>query len=305
MGMRRRPLARAAVVGGVAYHAGKKGAQNTAAEQAQNQQIADLQATAAVRTAAAAVRTAAAGAGRPRGRWRGHGHPAREPEEAARRGRADAGGIRHAEAEAAFSFVSGEESRMAIGPVQMLVLGFAEPNFTGKIAAELDRLREHEFVKIVDALVVNKDENGDITALQVSDLSPDEATEMGEIAGALIGFGYGARGGGRGRRRARRRGDGGRPPDPRGGRLVRRGRDPERHRRGDHPARAHLGDPAPRTRSSTPEASRSPTSGSTRRTSSRSASLPQPSSATSRAGGRGLRGHPGRLPSRSVRLPAS
>ena len=61
----------------------------------------------------------------------------------------------------------------------MLVLGFAEPNFTGKIAAELDRLREHEFVKIVDALVVNKDENGEITALQVSDLSPDEATEMG------------------------------------------------------------------------------------------------------------------------------
>ena len=47
---------------------------------------------------------------------------------------------------------------MAIGPVQMLVLGFAEPNFTGKIAAELDRLREHEFVKIVDALVVQKDE---------------------------------------------------------------------------------------------------------------------------------------------------
>ncbi len=80
---------------------------------------------------------------------------------------------------------------MAMGPVQMLVLGFDEPNFTGKIAAELDRLREHEFVKIVDALVVNKDENGDITALQVSDLSQDEAIEMGAIAGALIGFGYG------------------------------------------------------------------------------------------------------------------
>ena len=80
---------------------------------------------------------------------------------------------------------------MAMGPVQMLVLGFDEPNFTGKIAAELDRLREHEFVKIVDALVVNKDENGDITALQVTDLSEDEALEMGAIAGALIGFGYG------------------------------------------------------------------------------------------------------------------
>jgi hypothetical protein len=42
--MRRRPLARAAVVGGVAYHAGKKGAQNQAAEADQDQQIADLQA---------------------------------------------------------------------------------------------------------------------------------------------------------------------------------------------------------------------------------------------------------------------
>lgn len=80
---------------------------------------------------------------------------------------------------------------MAIGPVQMLVLGFAEPNFTGKIAAELDRLRQLEFIKIVDALVVNKDENGEITALQVTDLSQDEASELGEIAGALIGFGYG------------------------------------------------------------------------------------------------------------------
>jgi uncharacterized membrane protein len=73
----------------------------------------------------------------------------------------------------------------------MLVLGFSEPNFTGKIAAELDRLRKHEFVKIVDALVVQKDDAGGITSLQVSDLGQEEAEEMGAIAGALIGFGYG------------------------------------------------------------------------------------------------------------------
>ncbi len=47
MGMRRRPLRRAAVVGGVAvaaHHAGTKSAQAQAAEQDQDQQIADLQA---------------------------------------------------------------------------------------------------------------------------------------------------------------------------------------------------------------------------------------------------------------------
>jgi len=39
-----RPLVAAAVVGGVAHHAGKVSAQNAAAEQKQSQQIADLQA---------------------------------------------------------------------------------------------------------------------------------------------------------------------------------------------------------------------------------------------------------------------
>jgi uncharacterized membrane protein len=73
----------------------------------------------------------------------------------------------------------------------MMVLGFVEPEFTGKIAAELDRLREHEFVRILDALVVAKDDAGDIAVLQASDLTVDEATEMGALAGALIGIGYG------------------------------------------------------------------------------------------------------------------
>ena len=41
--MRRRPLARAAVVGGAAYYAGKRGAQNAQQEADQNAQIADLQ----------------------------------------------------------------------------------------------------------------------------------------------------------------------------------------------------------------------------------------------------------------------
>ena len=73
----------------------------------------------------------------------------------------------------------------------MLVLGFDEPRFTGNIAAEINRLREHKFVRIIDALVVQKDDEGDIAALQASDLTLDETTEIGALAGALIGIGYG------------------------------------------------------------------------------------------------------------------
>ena len=43
MRMRRRPLLGAAVVGGVAYHMGKKGQQSRDQEADQNAQIADLQ----------------------------------------------------------------------------------------------------------------------------------------------------------------------------------------------------------------------------------------------------------------------
>jgi uncharacterized membrane protein len=78
-----------------------------------------------------------------------------------------------------------------IGPVQMMVLGFVEPDFHGTIVAELERLRDLDLIRVVDALVVDKDDEGDITAVQISDLSPEEASEMGAIAGALIGFGYG------------------------------------------------------------------------------------------------------------------
>ena len=55
MRMRRRPLLGAAVVGGVAYHAGKKGQQGRDAEADQDAQIADLQAQQAQAAPAAAA----------------------------------------------------------------------------------------------------------------------------------------------------------------------------------------------------------------------------------------------------------
>ena len=46
---------------------------------------------------------------------------------------------------------------MAIGPVQLLVLGFEHPEFHGEIVAELEKLRESDTVRVIDALAVYKD----------------------------------------------------------------------------------------------------------------------------------------------------
>jgi uncharacterized membrane protein len=78
---------------------------------------------------------------------------------------------------------------MALGPVQILVIGFDEPEFKGQIREELDRLRENDVVRLIDAIVVRKDDDGNVERLQHSDLTTDEAQEFGAVVGALIGFG--------------------------------------------------------------------------------------------------------------------
>ena len=78
---------------------------------------------------------------------------------------------------------------MAIGPVQLIVLGFNHPNFHGEIIEELERLRASDTVRVIDALAVHKDANGEIEVAHLSNLTLDEAVELGSKVGALIGLG--------------------------------------------------------------------------------------------------------------------
>jgi uncharacterized membrane protein len=78
---------------------------------------------------------------------------------------------------------------MAIGPVQLIVLGFEHPKFHGEIIAELERLRESDTVRVIDSLAVYKDAEGELEVEHLSNLSQDEAIEVGTVIGALIGLG--------------------------------------------------------------------------------------------------------------------
>jgi uncharacterized membrane protein len=78
---------------------------------------------------------------------------------------------------------------MAIGPVQLLVVGFKHPDFQGEIREELDRLRDNDLVRVIDALAVRKDADGNAEALHASQLSGDEQAAFGALVGGLIGLG--------------------------------------------------------------------------------------------------------------------
>lgn len=79
---------------------------------------------------------------------------------------------------------------MTIGPVQLLVIGFSQPDFEGEIAAELARLRESDTVKVIDAMVVYKDAEGDLEVAHLDTLTDEDRIEYGATLGALIGLGF-------------------------------------------------------------------------------------------------------------------
>jgi len=78
---------------------------------------------------------------------------------------------------------------MAIGPVQLIVLGFDHPEFHGEIIEELERLRASDTIRVIDALAVHKDANGEFEVAHLSNLTQEEAIELGSKIGALVGLG--------------------------------------------------------------------------------------------------------------------
>jgi hypothetical protein len=78
---------------------------------------------------------------------------------------------------------------MAIGPVQLLVLGFKNPQFHGEIIGELEKLRESDTVRVIDALAIYKDARGEIEVMHLSDLTREQAIAAGSKVATLIGLG--------------------------------------------------------------------------------------------------------------------
>jgi hypothetical protein len=74
------------------------------------------------------------------------------------------------------------------GPVQVLVVGFEQPAFSGEALAELGRLREAGVVRLVDVLLVRRSADGTFETLPPPEgFDPD----LGSLAAELLGGGDG------------------------------------------------------------------------------------------------------------------
>jgi Family of unknown function (DUF6325) len=70
------------------------------------------------------------------------------------------------------------------GPVQVLVVGFDRPTFSGEVLAEFTRLRDAGIVRLVDLLVVSRTEAG---AFETLALPEGVEADFGELAASVLG----------------------------------------------------------------------------------------------------------------------
>jgi hypothetical protein len=79
-----------------------------------------------------------------------------------------------------------------LGPVQLLAFGFDSlDGFRGDILDRLEEVAPINAIRILDALFVAKEDNGDLIALEVGDLGQEEGDEfLGMIIGELLGFSF-------------------------------------------------------------------------------------------------------------------
>ena len=67
------------------------------------------------------------------------------------------------------------------GPVDVVVLAAGEPRFDGGVLAELERQAATGTIRVLDALILVKDEEGQGWALNLEDLPPEQAAAVGFI----------------------------------------------------------------------------------------------------------------------------
>lgn len=77
---------------------------------------------------------------------------------------------------------------MTLGPVEWMEISFPGSKFSPSIVQGLKKLVNSGTIRIIDLVVLHKDSNGDVTALELDGLEPDEAALFDDLDGDVLGL---------------------------------------------------------------------------------------------------------------------
>ena len=67
---------------------------------------------------------------------------------------------------------------MAVGPVDVYIIGFPGNKFSGRIAPAIMELVENGTIRVLDLLFLSKDANGVVTTLEAADIDKEGAAYL-------------------------------------------------------------------------------------------------------------------------------
>ena len=77
---------------------------------------------------------------------------------------------------------------MKHGPVDVVVLAFAEARFDGSALAELEKQADSGVIRVLDVIILLKDEDEACWRIEASDLPPEEAAAVAFIEAETMGL---------------------------------------------------------------------------------------------------------------------
>ncbi len=77
---------------------------------------------------------------------------------------------------------------MAIGPVEITVVGFPGSQFSGEIAPAIKSLVDKGLIRIIDLAFIAKDDNGDVAFVEIDDLDSEVFSAFDGAATDVLGL---------------------------------------------------------------------------------------------------------------------
>ena len=74
------------------------------------------------------------------------------------------------------------------GPVDVLVMAYGEPRFDGSVLAELEKRSADGTIRVLDVMVLFKDEEEECLRLDLTELPPEQAEAIDFIAAETFGL---------------------------------------------------------------------------------------------------------------------
>ena len=70
---------------------------------------------------------------------------------------------------------------MSIGPVEYIAIAFPGNKFSGAIIPAIKELQESGTIRVLDLIIITKDGDGNVTAIELSEASPEEQATLAAL----------------------------------------------------------------------------------------------------------------------------